>query len=81
VLDSWGIVEDTNVGVDHLVISDEKDGWHVDGFLGVLGWHSGRLGDLVEMLFNVVDNLVVVDITGGDDNDLVSDVIGSVEFS
>ena len=43
VLHRWCIIEDTNVGVDHLVVSDEEKSGDVDSFLGV-GARSGIRG-------------------------------------
>jgi len=39
VSDAWSIIEDTNVRVDHLIISDHEKSWDVDWSLGVLGWN------------------------------------------
>lgn len=81
VLERWSIVENTNIGVDHLVISDHKDSWDVDGSLGVLGWDVSSLGKGSESLLNLLDDLAVVDLTSGNDDDVVTVVVGSVVIS
>ena len=81
VLDTWGIVEDTNVTVVHLIVSDEEDSWDVDGFIGVLGGNGCVLWEGSEVLLNGIDDGVVGDITGGDDNHVVTVVVGGVVFS
>jgi len=81
VLDSWGIVEDTNVRVDHLVISDEEKGWDVNSLFTVLSSNSGGLWQGRESLFDSLDNLVVGNITSGNNDDVISEVVGSVVVS
>jgi len=81
VLDSWGIVEDTNVRVDHLVISDEEKGWDVNSLFTVLSSNSGGLWKGRESLFDSLDNLVVGNITSGNNDDVISEVVGSVVVS
>lgn len=81
VLDSWGIVEDTNVRVDHLVISDEEKGWDVNSLLTVLSSNSGGLWKGRESLLDSLDNLVVGNITSGNNDDVISEVVGSVVVS
>lgn len=81
VLDSWGIVEDTNVRVDHLVISDEEKGWDVNSFLTVLSSNSGGLWEGRESLLDSLDNLVVGNFTSGNNDDVISEVVGSVIVS
>lgn len=81
MLDSWGIVEDTDVGVDHLIISDVEDGWDIDGFLSVLSRHTGGFWEGSEGSLNSLYNLLVGNVTGSDDNHVVSVVVGGVEVS
>jgi hypothetical protein len=81
VLDSWGIVEDTNVRVDHLVISDEEKGWDVNSLITVLSSNSGGLWKGRESLLDSLDNLVVGNITSGNNDDVISEVVGSVVVS
>jgi len=78
VLDSWSIVEDTNVGVVHLIVSDEEDGWNVDGLLGVLGLDNGVLWKGSEVLLNGIDDLIVVNITSGNDDHVITVIVGSL---
>jgi hypothetical protein len=81
VLDSWGIVEDTNVRVDHLVISDEEKGWDLNSLLTVLSSNSGGLWKGRESLLDSLDNLVVGSITSSNNDDAISEVVGSVVVS
>jgi hypothetical protein len=48
VLNGWSIIEDSNVGVIHLIISDEEHGWNVDGLVHVGTGTSGFSGDRLE---------------------------------
>jgi len=43
ILDGGSIVEDTNVGVDHLVVSDEEKSGDIDGAILVLYLASSLL--------------------------------------
>lgn len=81
VLDGRSIVEDTNVGVDHLVVSDEEDRRSVVRLLGVLGGDLGLLGKSGEGLLNLLDDLSVVDVSGGNDDKVVTVVVGGVVLS
>lgn len=81
ILHRGSVVEDTNVGVNHLVISDEEDGRSVVRLLGVLGGDIASLGKGGEGLLNLLDDLGVVHITSGNDDDVVTEVVGGVELS
>lgn len=59
VLDTWSIVEDTNVGVYHLVISDEEECWDIYSLLSVLDLNASLLWKRSESLVNSVDDLIV----------------------
>ena len=81
VLDTWSIVEDSDVTVVHLIISDEENGWDVDGLIGVLGGNSCVLWEGSKVLLNGVNDRVVGNITGGDDDHVVTVVVGGVVVS
>ena len=81
VLDGGGIVEDTDVRVVHLVITDEEEGWGVNSLVGVGLDASGGLGNVAEGLVDLVDELLVVDVAGTDDNEVVTEVVGSLELT
>jgi len=59
VLHTGGVVEDSNVGVVHLVISHHEEGRDVHRLLGVLLLHGRGLGQRMEVLLNSVHNLLV----------------------
>jgi len=40
ILNSWSIVENTNIGVNHLIVTDEEDGWNVNSLLGIGSWDA-----------------------------------------
>jgi hypothetical protein len=81
VLDTWSIVEDSDVTVVHLIISDEENGWDVDGLIGILGWNSCVLWESSKVLLNGINDRVVGNITGGDDDHVVTVVVGGVVVS
>jgi len=77
VLDRRGIVEDTSVGVDHLVVTDEHQGGGSEGLVGVHGLGNSGLGDLSEGLVDLVNERVVVDTTSSNNHNVVTEVVGS----
>ena len=81
VLDTWSIVEDSDVTVVHLIISDEENGWDVDSLFGVLGWDSCVLWEGSKVLLNGINDRVVGNITGGDDDHVVTVVVSGVVVS
>ena len=81
MLDTWSIVEDSDVTVVHLIISNEENGWDVDGLIGVLGWNSCVLWEGSKVLLNGINDRVVGNITGGDDDHVVTVVVGGVVVS
>lgn len=81
VLDAWSVVEDTDITIVHLIISDEEDGWDVDSLIGVLGWNGGVLWEGSEVLLNGVHDRVVGDVTCGNDHHVVTEVVGGVVIS
>ena len=81
ILDTWGIVEDTNVGVDHLIISDEQKSWDINWLLGVQSWDIGGLWKGREGVLNGIDDLIVRNVTSSNNDDVVTVVVGGVVVS
>jgi len=81
VLNAGGVVEHTNVGVDHLVISNKEKSRDVDGFLRVGSLSLNTLGKSMEVLVNLIDESLVVNITSTNNNDVVTVIVGSVVVS
>jgi hypothetical protein len=81
VLDAGGVVEDTDVGVVHLVITDEEEGRCVDSLVGVGLGASGDLGDVSERLVHHIDELFVGDVAGTNNNEVVTEVVLGLELS
>lgn len=77
VVVAWGIVEHSDVGVVHLVVSHHLEGWGVDGLLRVVSSLLGTLLEGSELLLDLLDDGLVVNITSGDDDDVVSNVVSS----
>jgi hypothetical protein len=80
VLDAGGVVEDTDVGVVHLVITDEEEGRCVDGLVSVGLGASGDLGDVSERLVHHVHKLFVGDVAGTNDDEVVTEVVLGLEI-
>lgn len=76
---SWGLEEDANVDVGHLVVSHGQHGGGEIWLVSVLDFGSGGAGKSTEMLLGELDELLVGDVTGTDDDDVGTDVVGSME--
>jgi hypothetical protein len=75
VLDGWGIVEDTDIGVDHL-ISDLKKGWDINRFFSVLSWGLGGLWKWESSIGGSAD-FFVGNITSGNNNNIFSVIVST----
>lgn len=77
-----GLEEGSDVDVGHFVVSDGHDRRGEEGLLGVSGSEASRgvSGELSEILVDELGELLVLDVSGSDDNDVLSDVVISVEL-
>lgn len=75
-----GFEESTNVEVGHFIISDEHQRGSEIGLISVSDDQivGGSGGESTEVLFSQFSELLMVDVTSTDDNDVRSDVVGSV---
>ena len=75
------IIEDTNVRVDHLIISDKEECWDENGSVQVLLRFSCLSRHCVEMLLSQVNQLLMINVSRTDDHDILSEVVGSMEVN
>ncbi len=78
VLDGGSVVEDTNVGIDHLIVAGEEHSRDVDRLLGVLDRGGGLLRERGEVLVDRLNKGFVVKVAGTDYNDVVTEVVCGV---
>lgn len=76
---SRSVVEDSDVGIDHLIISDHEKGRVVNGSFGVSSGDGGGLGEGREVGLNEVDELGVRNVSGTDNDDVLSKVVVRME--
>jgi len=76
VVDGGGIVENSNVGIVHLIVSNEKERGSENAFL-VSRVEGGGLLHGTESLVALVNERLVVDASSSDNNHVVSEVVGS----
>ena len=81
VLDGGGIIEDRNVGVVHLIITDHHEGGDENAFVFIGGCAGGGLADAVESLVDLVNKLLMADVSCADNDDIVAEVVRSLELS
>jgi len=68
MLDTGSVVKDTNVGVVHLIVTDEHESRNVNTLITVgLGRCSG-FADALESVVDLTNKLLVVNVAGADDN-------------
>lgn len=79
VFDAGGIVEDGNVGVVHLVITNKHESGGEDSGILVGSRAGSSLANAVEAVVNLIDELVVVDVTSTNNNEVVTVVVGGLE--
>lgn len=76
ILDGRSIVENTNVTVNHLIISNEEEGGNVDrSFLALDLSTVSLLGKAVESLGDLANEFVVVDVSSTNNNKVVTEVM------
>lgn len=75
VLNGGSIVEYTNVRVDHLVVTNPEQGRHVHVLLRVGALTGGGLRDRLESVVDLVDEGLVVDIAGSNNNEVITEVV------
>lgn len=75
-----GFEEGTNVKVGHFIISDEHQRGSEIRLISVSDDQivGGGRSEATEVLFSQFSELLMVDVTSTDDNDVRSDVVGSV---
>jgi hypothetical protein len=81
VLSRWGIIEDSNVWVDHLIISHEENWWSIDWLVSTSESSSGGLWKPSKVLVYLFTEFIVVNITSSNNNDVITEVMGGVEIS
>jgi len=81
IFDGRSIVEDTNIRVNHLVVSDEHKGGNVDGFFLAKYLSRCLLRKALESRWNLRDKLIMVDVTSTNNNDVVTEVVSGVEIT
>jgi hypothetical protein len=68
MLDARGVVEDSDVRVVHLIITNEHKSWDVHVLVQVGSGGSSSLAHRLESVVYMVNKLFVVDVAGTDDN-------------
>lgn len=68
MLDAGSVIEDTNVRVVHLIVTDEHQCGDVDTLITVGLSCSGGFAYTVESVIYLTNKLLVVDVTCADDN-------------
>ena len=68
MLDTGSIVEDTNVGVVHLIVTDEHESRNVNTLITVGLSRCSGFADAVESVVDLTNKLLVVNVACADDN-------------
>jgi len=68
VFNAGCIVEDSNVRVIHLIVTDKHQSGNINALVTIGLGSSGRLADTLEGIVDLANKLVVVDVAGANDN-------------
>ena len=71
-----GIVEDTNVGVVHLIVTHHEESGNVDAWVGVGLFCGGFILDGAEALVDELDEKVMIDATSANNDDVLASEVG-----
>ena len=81
MLDTWSIVEDTNIRVVHLIVTNKHKGGNVNSFVTVWSCAGCGLADRLECVVNLANEFFMVDITSTNNYKVVTEVVSSVVTS
>jgi hypothetical protein len=75
------IIEDTDIRVIHLIVSDKEKGWSENSFFCVFGLRRGVLLEGRKARFYLRDKIVMVDVASADNDHVVTIVVSGMEIS
>jgi hypothetical protein len=81
MLNWWCIIENCYIWIIHFIISNHEKSWNVNGSVSIQGWNISVFWKGSEMLLNLINNLVVIDISSCNNYNIVSVVVCSVVLS
>ena len=79
MLPRWCVVEHSDGGVEHLIVSDHEETWVEDGLFSVEHGLRCRSGQAREVLLYQVNELVMADGACAYDDHILSEVVASME--
>ena len=75
ILHTRSVIEDADVGIVHLIVTDEQQSWGVDWLLSISTRSISSLWHIGEVLLNEVNQVIVIVISSSDDHHVVSIVV------
>lgn len=81
IFDWRGIIENSNIAVNHFIISYEHKGRNVDRSLLILNFVWGLFWKISEMLIDLVNEFIMINVTSSNYNDVISEIVSGVEVS
>lgn len=63
MFNAGGIIEDADVRVVHLIVTNEHKSWYIDVFIKVGASGSNSLAYSLESIVNLINKLLVIDVT------------------
>lgn len=76
-----GIIKDTDIRVNHLVISDEEQCRNINGLFFVGLWLVSSPRKCVEMLLGQVNKLLMIDSASADDDNVLAKVVSFMKIN
>lgn len=68
MLDTGSVVKDTNVGIVHLIVTDEQESRDVNTLITVGLCRCSGFADALESVVDLTNKLLVVNVACADDN-------------
>ena len=78
MVNTRGIVEDTDIDVLHLIVTHKEENWSVDKLVRVWANSFNIFGDRAKGSVDLVDESVVINSTSANDDDFIISVVSSV---
>lgn len=79
VSESWRVVEDSNIRVNHFVVTDEKERRSIDCSLAVGLFYVSSLCDSSKVLVDSIHKGIVVDGSSSNNDEVVTEIVGGLE--
>ena len=75
ILHSRSVIEDADIGIVHLIVTNEEESWSIDWLFSISTRSISSLWHIGEVLLNQINQVIVIVMASSDDNHVVSIVV------